>query len=196
MRKLFIPVDEARTLLENTHALAEEIAPIITVDLQDMEPFSLTEKVSGESLLDLAVRIFGEASREKFLILFKSFQLFCVDFTLDELASLSERLVIHDQIISILKNRSTDEHFTESLQSIKSKIFTPCGNKLLFTEERVEKTLGETFYTAMGIEPKKIIPSDYSAFNYCLFEHFYVMSEGVKKAFNKYKSSVIHGNIE
>ena len=189
MRKLFIPIDEARKIIDNTKILAEEIAPIITEDIQDMEPFSLTEKISGESLVDMAARIFGEASREKFLILYKSFQLFSVDFMLDELASLSERMVIHDQIIQILKARSSDEHFADSLQSVTSKIFTPCGNKLLFTEERVEKTLGETFYAAMGFESDKISPSDYSSFNYCLFEHFFVMSERVKKAFQRHKSS-------
>jgi len=190
MRKLFIPIDEAKKIFENTKSLAEEIAPIITEDIREMEPFSLTEKISGESLIEMAARIFGEASREKFLILFKAFQLFSVDFMLDELASLSERMVIHDQIIQILKQRYADEKFTDSLQSISSKIFTSCGNKLLFTEERVEKTFGETFYAAMGIESEKIPPSDYSSFNYCLFEHFFVMSERVKKAFQRRKPPV------
>ena len=189
MRKLFIPVDEAKKILENTKILAEEVAQIITEDIQESEPFSLTEKISGESLIDMAARIFGEASRERFLILFKAFQLFSVDFMLDELASLSERMVIHDQIIYILKQRSADDHFAESLQSITSKIFTPCGNKLLFSEEKVEKTLGETFYTAMGVEPDKVSSRDFSSFNYCLFEHFFVMSERVKKAFSKYENS-------
>ena len=188
MRKMFIPVDEARKIFENTKNLAEEISPIITEDIMEMDPFSLTEKISGESLVDMAARIFGGASREKFLILYKSFQLFCVDFMLDELASLSDRMVIHDQIIQILKERSADENFTDSLKSITNKIFAPCANKLLFTEEKVEKTLGETFYAAMGVESDKISPSDYSSFNYCLFEHFFVMSERVKKAFQRHKN--------
>ena len=194
MRKLFIPVDEAKKIIESTRDLVGEIAPIITEDLKDMEPFSLTEKVSGESLIDMAARIFGEASREKFLILFKSFQLFCVDFMLDELASLSERMVIHDQIIQFLRNLHTDENYTDSLLSITSKIFTPCGNKLLFSEDKVEKTIGETFYNAMGIEPDKVPTGDYSSFNYCLFEHFFVMSERVRKAFNRFKGSRSVGN--
>ena len=102
---------------------------------------------------------------------------------------MSERLVINDQIIQILKEHTQDEHFTDFLLSITSEIFPPCANRLLFTEEKVERILGETFYKAMGIEPKKLSHDDFFAFNHCLFEHFYVMSEGVKKGFSKYKSA-------
>ena len=191
MRKTFIPVDEARKILDSTKNLAEEISPIVTEDIRDMEPYSLTEKITGESLVNMAERIFGASSREKFLIMYKSFQLFCVDFILDELVSLPERTIIHDRIIQILQEYSEDGNFADSLQSITSEIFVPCGNKLLYTDEKFEKTLGETFYAAMGIEPVKISQRDYSSFNYCLFEHFFVMCERVKKILHRHKSSQV-----